>query len=97
MPMGYEYHLSCTAQALEQMEGFLLRRGWERAQQDSSQFEHRGGRTEPNTWPIATLALEKAGLYFCDHGNARGLSAVLFRDIVDEALAHSDGVEVTNP
>jgi len=50
--MGYEYHLSCTAQALEQMEGFLLRRGWEPAQQDSSQFEHRGGRTEPNTWPI---------------------------------------------
>ena len=41
--------------------------------------------------PDATVVVEPSSIYFCDHGGSREAAAVLFRRIVDEALALSDG------
>jgi hypothetical protein len=91
--MGYEYRFSCTPKALSKMEAFLLRRGWEHTERDSRLFEFWSGPKEPSNCPVATLVLEDSGIYFCDHGGAREHSAVLFRDIIDEALTYSDGAD----
>lgn len=91
--MGYEYRFSCTPKALTEIEAFLLRRGWVRADRDSRKFEYWTDAKEPGSWPVATLVLEDSGIYFCDHGGARESSAVLFRDIIDEALTYTDSTD----
>lgn len=75
------------------MEDFLLRRGWARTQHEPLQFEYRDDSGERSAWPVASLGLEEAGIYFCDHGGARASAAVLLRDLIDEALAYSDGTD----
>ncbi len=39
--------------------------------------------------PDAFVLLEEEGVYFCDYAR-NDKSAVIFRDLIDEALTHSD-------
>ena len=89
--MGNEYYFSCTLKALDEIEAFLMRTGWERTMRDSRCFEHWSVSKGPDAWPDATLSLEEARIYFCDHGGAQELRAVLFRRVIDELLTYSDG------
>lgn len=96
--MGREYYFSCTPKALNEIEAFLMRTGWERTMRDSRCFEHWSVPKGPGAWPDATLSLEEARIYFCDHGGAQEPRTVLFRRIIDELLTYSgesDSIVVT--
>ena len=49
-----------------------------------------------NGWPAFTVEKMPYGIYFCDHAHSSE-AAVALRRIIDEALAHGDSVELTEP
>ena len=89
--MGVEYHISCSPDRLPRLAEFLLRIGGQRHPQSSGQIGFSFGPAAPDSAPDATVVVEPERVYFCDHGGPREAAAVLFRRIVDEALALSDG------
>ena len=89
--MGVEYHISCSTDRLPHLAEFLLRIGGQRHPQSPEQIEFSFRAVAPGSMPDATVVVELTRLYFCDHGGPREAVAVLFRHIVDEALALSDG------
>jgi len=91
--MGIEYRISFLPEKLPELEQFLRRVGGEPCRDRPERFEFRFRSSQPDEMPDATAIIEAEGLYFCDHCGAREPVAVLFRNIIDEALTLSDSAE----
>jgi hypothetical protein len=61
--------------------------------ENPTQMEFRFRPSQPNEMPDAFAVIEEAGIYFCDNGGARESVAVLFRRIIDKALACADSTQ----
>jgi hypothetical protein len=88
--MGVEYRISCPPEKLPKLEEFLRHAGGKPSEQYPEQLEFRFRPCGPDEMPDATAMLEPAGVYFCDHCGAQEPVDVLFRRLIDEALACSD-------
>lgn len=87
--MGIEYRISCTAKGLSQIAELLERLGGVASQEFPRQLEFRFQSSAPGEMPDAAVVVEPAGIYFVDYSRHEQV-AVLFRQIIDEALASSD-------
>ena len=88
--MGIEYRILTASEKLPKFEEFLRRLGGQPSLQFPTQIEFRFQQSQPDEMPDATVVVEPASIYFCDHCGASEPVAVLFRRIIDEALTHSD-------
>ena len=97
--MGLEYRISCPPESLAKLGDFLRRVGGQPSAQFPEQIEFRFHPSTSDGMPDATAIIEAQGIYFCDYGGAREQVAVLFRRLIDEALAwsgSSDRVVITS-
>jgi hypothetical protein len=97
--MGIEYRISCPPEKLPKLEEFLRRVGGKPCPQYPDQLEFRFGPSQPQEMPDAIAVIEPGGLYFCDNCGPREPVAILFRRIIDEALAcadSSDSITITS-
>lgn len=88
--MGIEYRISCTAKGLPKIAELLKQLGGQPCSQLPEQINFRFRPSPPTEMPDATVVVEPEGIYFVDHGGDPEQVAVLFRRIVDEALAYAD-------
>ena len=88
--MGIEYRVSCAPKGLPKIGELLLRLGGQPSPQFPTQIEFRFRQCRPDEMPDATVVVESEGIYFLDHCGERQQVAVLFRQIIDEALTFSD-------
>jgi hypothetical protein len=89
--MGQEYRIAWKSVDAASARAWLLRRGgksvvFEKKESFEFRFEDR---KDGSTMPDASVALEEDGIYFCDYSRGEK-SAAIFREIIDEALTHSD-------
>lgn len=68
----------------------LRRHGGQPSSQFPSQIEFRFRHTQHNAMPDATVIVETESIYFLDNCGDQEQVAVLFRQIIDEALTYSD-------
>jgi hypothetical protein len=97
--MGIEYRISCAPAGLPKIEELLRRLGGEPSSRFPNQIEFRFRPYQLDEMPDATVAIEPQGIYFLDSCAEREQVAVLFRQIIDEALTFShpsDSVVVTS-
>ena len=84
--MGIEYRVSCVPEGLPKVGELLRRLGG----QFPTQIEFRFRPCRSDEMPDATVVVEPERIYFLDHCRERQQVAVLFRQIIDEALTFSD-------
>lgn len=98
--MGFEYRISCPPENLLKLGEFLRQAGGLPCTQFPERIEFRFRPSTPDEMPDATAVIEGQGLYFCVHGGPHEPVAVLFRNIIDQALMlsdSSDSIVVTSP
>ncbi|MES2693088.1 MAG: hypothetical protein V4773_06415 [Verrucomicrobiota bacterium] len=90
-PVGQEYRIAWKPVDAASAKAWLVRRGGKPVVVDGRElFEFRfGSSQDPSAMPDAFVLLEEEGVYFCDYAR-NDKSAVIFRDLIDEALTHSD-------
>lgn len=89
--MGKEYRITVESHRRPELRTWLERRGarvfiFEGQERAEFRFTHPADHSK---MPDATVILEEAGIYFCDHLGHREKTAVIFKDLIDEALTRS--------
>jgi hypothetical protein len=88
--MGHEYRIAWTPTDLEGAKARLRRLGGRPVVfEKRERFEFRFQSADDTKMPDALVAFEETGVYFCDFFRSDRTAAIL-REIIDEALAHSD-------
>ena len=93
--MGLEYKIGCHQSPAGLDRRLRSIQGFSEYDQEHGLYHFRSPENqEVARTPDASAGIETDGIYFNDHGGSRELVSVVFRRLIDAALAEADEITV---